>query len=319
MDFDPSAGGEIMSGVTSTAIVPSSPSSSSQSSGGGGEVSHSSETAGGNEAPESGREAAEAQRAMRRLKAQGREIELSDEEYDKYASMGYDAHSKWQDAARIREQNQLFLKTLRENPRAILSNPKLGLDVKKLAHEILYEDIEQEMMSPEQRRIKELERELNGFKESEGRQKASEEEARRAIEERGYQEEQDRGIRQALSASKLPVNMFTYNSMVNYMAQALKAGYDVTPEQVMPYVMRDFRASQDELYSLPANELLDRIGEANIKKIQAAILERARGRPMQQAKPQTPAAERDPIARPGEKAFSMEEWREDIRKRMGLN
>lgn len=269
-----------------------------------------------NQAPESGREAAEAERAVRRLKAQGREIELSNEEYDKYASMGYDAHSKWQEAARIREQNQLFLKSLRENPRAILTNPKLGLDIKKLAHEILYEDIEAEMMTPEQRRIKELEEKLNGYEENEQSLKARQEAARVEAETKAYQAEQDKAIRGALSASKLPVTMFTYNSLVNYMSQALKAGYDVTPEQVMPYVVRDFRASQDEFYSRPANEVLEALGDSNIKKIQQAILERARGRPLSGEKPANAASERDPIARAGEKAFSLEEWREDIRRRM---
>lgn len=270
--------------------------------------------------PENAREqAAETQRVMRKLKRHGQEIELSDEEYDSYASMGYDAQQKWQEAARIREQNQLFLKTLRENPRAILENPKLGLDIKKLAHEILYEDIESEMMTPEQRRIKELERELNGFKESDERTKATEAERRQAAEEREYQSLQDRSIREALSASKLPVNMFTYNSMVNYMSEALKAGYDVSPEQVMPYVMRDFRASMDELYSRPGGELLEMLGEANIKKLQSAILERARGRPIGQSRPEPEAPQRDPIAKTGEKGLSMEEWREDIRRRMGMN
>lgn len=296
------SGAQVSTGGGS-ATPPVAPSSgNADSSAPAGDLGQQSAASGAAETP--------AQKAMRRLKVNDQEVELSEEDFERYASMGFSAHDRWNHAAKIREQNQLFLKTLKENPRVILGNPRLGIDVKKLAHEILMEDIENEMLSPAEREARDLKNRLKTFEDRDAAQKQKDDDERIAEEDRQYQQTQDKAIRDTLGSSKLPLTMFTYNSCVQYMGAAMKAGIvNVTPQDVMRFVERDYRQSLDKLYQLPDDQMLDFIGQANIDRLQKAVLARAGRKQQDPNPPQQQKMREDIAAKPGEKGMDLEEWR----------
>ena len=268
---------------------------------------------------ESGREqaqregASEAEKRRWQIKASGRDWDLEEQDLVSYAQKGIDADSKWQEAAKIRQQNNDFLKALRENPRSVLEHPGLKMDLKKLAHEILYEDVENEMMSPEEKEYRQTKRELDDYKNRERETKAEAEERLAQERDQQYQTSVDRDVRSSISAQRLPLTEFTYDSTIKYMQRAMQAGYrDVTPADVMPYVKRDYQRSQEQMFSLEPDQLIDMIGEKNLERLQAAYIQKIKGKKVEAA-PRAPEP-----SRPAEPArpMSLEEWREDARRRM---
>lgn len=260
-------------------------------------------------------ESKEAEKEAKRwkIKADERDWDLDESELLSYAQKGIGADSRWQEAAKIRQQNNDFLKALRENPREVLSHPQLKLDLKKMAHDILYEDIQNEMMTPEERHYAEREAKLRAYEDRDMQSQRQQHEARQAAEDSRYQTEIDTGIRSSLGSAKIPLTEFTYDSTIKYMQRAMQAGYtDVTPESVLQYVKRDYQKSQEQLFSMDPSEMLDFIGEKGLEKIQKAYIDKVRGKKL--GAQQAPEPRQD--SRQPERSLSLEEWREDARRRM---
>src|SRR5439155_16062490 len=72
-----------------------------------------------------------------KLKVDGREEELPEEEVVKWAQMGRAAQKRFQEASEKRKQAEDFIRMLKEDPISVLSNPAIGVDFRKLAEEYL--------------------------------------------------------------------------------------------------------------------------------------------------------------------------------------
>ena len=253
--------------------------------------------------------------AMRKLKLDsGEEFELDESEYEDYAKRGYRFDQTLKRAEEIRAQNERLVRTLKENPLEILNNPNLGIDTKELARKILMDEIEQEMLSPEERRAQELERELEGYKSREQKAREAREKAAQEARDREVQETYHKMISDSLDKSGLPNNMFTYESMINYMSQAMRAGiHDVQPEHVIKYVERDYRQSMGKLFDGDLDSIMKFFGEENINKLQKMFIQRKKGESIPASQP----AERTENVAP-RRGLSLQEWQMDVRRQMGL-
>jgi hypothetical protein len=192
--------------------------------------------------------------------------------------MGLSANEKWQEAAQLRKANEAFLRQLKTNPLAVLQNPALGLDIKNIAMDILAKQIDEELLSPEQKRQRDMEEELNGYRSKSKAEKERQQQEAQAKADQEWAASTKASVVDGLKANSLPYTQFTWNSTLSYMAAAIEAGYeDVTPDQVMHLVKRDYQQAFEEFYQAPPEELLQRIGEQNIAKIQQAVIAKAKG------------------------------------------
>lgn len=308
--------------VSTGASVPTSPSAATGPASQGSSQSPADSPAGWDSqssSPESARDpaaregASDAERRRWQIKASGRDWDLEEQDLVSYAQKGIDADSKWQEAAKIRQQNNEFLKALRENPRSVLEHPGLKVDLKKLAHEILYEDIENEMMSPEEKEYRQTKRELDRYRNQEQETRAQAEERMAQERDEQYQSSVDRDVRSSISSQRLPLTEFTYDSTIKYMQRAMQAGYrDVTPADVMPYVKRDYQRSQEQMFSMEPDQLMEMIGEKNLERLQAAYIEKIKGKKVGAA----PRSPEPPRPQEPARQMSLEEWRDDARRRM---
>ena len=65
----------------------------------------------------------------------------------KQLQMAKMSQSKAQELSNMQKEVEAFINELRKNPRKILSNPDIGVDVKELVNEILQEEIENSQKS----------------------------------------------------------------------------------------------------------------------------------------------------------------------------
>jgi len=210
------------------------------------------------------------------------EIDLdNDEEVRKYLQKAMASEERFQEAAMTRKQAEQLIETLRTNPLAILKHPDLGLDIKKLAEQVLMEELEEADKSPEQKRIEELEKAL---KSREEREKALEDEKREAEMSKMQQEamqQLDEDISAAIATSNLPKSPYVIKRIADTMIEAVNMGYtDVTVKDIMPLVeeqvtseiQRLFEESPDEVFEkIVGKKKLDSYRKARVAKAKQPI------------------------------------------------
>ena len=96
------------------------------------------------------------------------EEEIAKSELAELVKAGRNANLTHKEAQELRQ----LLGQLKANPKKALADPKLGVDLYKLAEETLLEMIQQDILTPEQKKLKEYEKR---FKEIEEKEKAEKE------------------------------------------------------------------------------------------------------------------------------------------------
>jgi hypothetical protein len=171
-----------------------------------------------------------------------KEIDLSnEEELAKMLQLAEVSQKRMQEAAELRkaeikknEEIQDFINRLKENPREILEH--LGHDVKNLAENILEDEVKKMEMSPEERKIQELQAELEKRKiaEEKALKKAEAEELERIKNQ--YAAEFEKDLIQSIESNELSQDPETVYRMSQYMRVALANNIDLSFNDIAPLV-----------------------------------------------------------------------------------
>lgn len=195
------------------------------------------------------------------------------------------ANKRMGEKAQLENEVREFLTELKNNPKKLLSNSTYGVDLKKLAAQMIEEEIANAAKSPEQLAKEALENELNDLKEQRKRDK-SENEARES--ERATQmayEQYDTQMTQTLEKSDLPKSPYVIKKMADYMLMGLKEGLDVTPDDVLPLVREEILEDIRQMAQAMPLETIEKLfGGDILTKIRKKNVSRAK------SQPQTPAA-----------------------------
>lgn len=211
------------------------------------------------------------------------ELDLSnDEEVQKYLQKALAADEKFAEAANIRKGFAELINAIKTNPLAVLAHPDIGIDVKKLAEDVLAQEIEDMKKSPEQKRIEELEKALQ---EREAREKELEEAKKQAemakLEEEVYQDI-DNQITEALSESDLPKSPYFVKRIADTLLSAMQMGYkDVTVKQVIPFVEQQITQELNNLFETAPDQTMEKllekyVGKKNIDKYRKTKLSKSK-------------------------------------------
>lgn len=235
-------------------------------------------------------EKVEAKKMLKSLKIKfnGKEIEESlpfeipdDEQSIEYMKkqlqMSKLAQSKSQELSQLQKDAVDFIEQLRKNPRKVLSDPNIGVDLKKIAIELIEEEVENAKKSPEQLEKEKLQKELEELKEA--RKKESEEQQKREFERIQQQEYEryDMLMSQALDKSDLPKSPYVIKKMADYMLLGLKNGIDVTPDDVLPMVRDEIREDLQQMFQVMPEDVIEQfIGKETFNKVRKKNLQKAK-------------------------------------------
>ncbi len=185
------------------------------------------------------------------------------------------ASSKAQEYSSLEKDVKAFIEELKTNPRKALANPAINVDLKKLAQEMIEEEIEDAAKSPEQLKAEKLEKELAEIKAE--REKEKETGRQKEFERLQEQETEryDQAMTKALEGSTLPKSPYVIKKMADYMLMGLQEGLDLQPSDVISIVENDMRADLAEMFkampedvieALVGKDVLGRIRKKNIAK-----------------------------------------------------
>jgi hypothetical protein len=258
---------------------------------------------------------------IRKFKAliDGKEVEFDEKDAVRAFQKEKASDKRFMDAAAIKKQAEGFLNQLKratDDPRVLQKiiqsvNPKGNF--KEIAEKYLYELIQDEQLTDEQRELKTVKEQLAQHDE-EKRIQAEQQQAdeAKALETK-YSQSYQKDIIDVLEVSGLPKTAYTVARMARYMHMGLTRGVELTAKDIVEFVRKDYQAEYAAFNSLPTERLMELIGPEIANKLRQYDLDKVKGggQAGPGAKPGTPPA--NPFKKPvstAPKALTTKEFRE---------
>lgn len=269
-------------------------------------------------APDSIKEAArEATEAVRKykVKVDGEELDVDENELIRGYSHQRAANKILQQGAAARKQAEEFISMMRDPEKFWEVAKKIGHDPRKQAEEYLARQLEDELLDPRDRKLKETEAKLRQMEDMDRAQKEAMEARRNEVLKEKYAKDYSDQFVAALQETGLPATKPMVAEMAKYVSRAAKIGFKMTPIEAAKLVDEDLRVSYGRLAKESDGEVLIRLlGEDAANKIRRYDTQRLKN-PEQDLR--TPTDQRDlrARARPSNgKRMTAKEWREYNRK-----
>lgn len=230
------------------------------------------------------------QRKKYKLKVDGNEetldLDLSNEqEVIKHLQMSRVAQKRMEESAKMKKQQdalqgelQEFFKLLKANPEKVLSDPSIGVDLKKFAQDIINKEIEEASKSPEQKAQEQRMKEFEDLKkEKENLMKQAENERMARIQHE-YSRQIDDEITDALKATDMPKKPYIVKRIAEQLSIAIENGMnDITVKDIIPIVERQYRSDLKEMFDSYPEEILESLlGDANVERLRKHRLKKLR-------------------------------------------
>jgi len=219
-------------------------------------------------------------------------------------------------AEAVAEKKKAFeiINAFEKDPETMLK--RLGPKGREIAEKYLLAQINDDMLSPEQRELKTLREENETFKQREVREKAEREQSATLKKENEYAQAFQETIIQALNKSGLPKTPELVKRMAAVMSKNLEFGLELTPDDLVAEVKNDIMgllksiagdAEGEQLATMFGPDVANKIRKFDIKSLQEK-----QGQVFQQGKKvdSLPAKKKDGGI------VTMEQWKEDLDRRM---
>ena len=234
-----------------------------------------------------------------KVKVQDQEREVTEDELVRNYQLREASNAKFEEANAMRQQAAQLAKILQDgDPRELFR--KLGKDPRALAEQWLAEALEEEMLDPKDKEVRQLKRQLA---DKEATEKAARDQQERAQHEQlkqHYQANLQKDILEVLDTAGLPKSSRTVARIAYYMQQGLHNDVELSPRDVVDLVRQDYiQEIQDLTGNLDGDKLLALLGKDVPEKLRKHELAKLKDNPRKQGG--TPAKQPDPKQRPNTK------------------
>lgn len=228
------------------------------------------------------KKALEKQLRKYKLKVDGEEFEEeldlnNEEEVKKRLQLARVSQKRMAEAADIRKSAEEFIKLLKENPKRILSDPNIGVDLKKFATDIINEQLEEEAKSPEQKERERVQKELEDLR----AEKKKIQEEKEAAEFKRLQDEAfnriDMDITETLQELKLPKKPYVLKKFAELLEIVTENDLDISAKDLGPFVRKSIIEDIQEMAGAADDNVLEEIiGKDVLGRIRKNNLAKAR-------------------------------------------
>jgi len=214
------------------------------------------------------------------------EVNLDDDEYlTRQLQLAKMGQKRAQEKAELESEFRKFFEALQNDPMSVLAQ-EFQMNPEELIESYINKQLEQAKKSPEQLEKEKLEAELKAIREEREREK---EELRQRELERITQQEYERMdtlFDQAFSKSDIPRNEYFVKKVSDYMIEAIEAGYDVTPEDVIPLVKEELHNEIKQMFQVLPEEMVEQLlGDQVLTKLRKRRIAKAKESQSAVAKP----------------------------------
>ncbi len=224
--------------------------------------------ASGGAAPNLTKEAAAEVMRKHKLKVDGQEIEVDEEELKRGYSHQKAANKILQEGKAAKKQATEFIEKMKDRGSLFEVIQKLGHDPRKLAEEYLAAQLEDELLDPREKDLRSAQARLKQYEELEKKQKEEVERQRDMELKKKFSEHYTTQFVDALKGSGLPPTKGTIAEMAKYISRSAKIGFEMTAQEAAKLVKDDIELAHRNLYgNSDAETLFKLLGEENMKKV----------------------------------------------------
>lgn len=190
------------------------------------------------------------------------------------------SQSKSQEFSKLQKEAIEFIEQLRKNPKAILSDPTIGLDLKKFAAEIIEEEIENAKKTPEQIELEKAKAELKRIKEEREKDEAERKELeRQRLTEEAFKNYETQ-VESALEKSDLPKTPYTVKKMADWMMLGLENNVDISPAEAAELVKEEMHNDLKQMFAVMPEDVIEQIvGKETFNRVRKKNLAKAKAAP----------------------------------------
>lgn len=249
-----------------------------------------------------------------KLKVHGKEVEEevdldNEEELTKRFQLAKAAQVKMQEARELQKAAEEFVNLLKTNPRKVLNDPNIGVDLKKLAQEIINEEIEESQKTPEQREKEKLQRELEELKAKFEREEKERQEREFQRLQAEQEEKIQNDIESALQTGELPKTAYTVRKMAEMMMLALQNDIDLSPKDLVPLLRKQMQADVKDLFGAASDDIIEElVGKERISAIRKKKVAQAQKQVAQTANAVKPTGSEVKAAKKEAKPISIKDF-----------
>lgn len=183
-----------------------------------------------------------------------------------------------QEHAELQKQVNTFIEELRKNPRKILSDPNIGIDIKQLAASIIEEEIEKSKKSPEQLDKERLETRLREIEEERKNEKEVLQKREFDLLQTQAYDEYDKQITSAIESSNLPKSPYIVKKVADYMLMGLQEGMDITAADVLPLVEEEMKSDLKQMFAVLPEDVIEKlVGKDVLGRLRKKNVAKAKG------------------------------------------
>ena len=266
----------------------------------------------------------QAEKRFLKAKVDGKEMDVPEEEAIAAWQKKSSSEQRFQEAAKLRKESEQFIQTLKQaavNPKVmeqLLKHPAIGGDFKKIAEQYLYEIIQRESMSPEQKELYEIKEKLALQEERAKQLEEEQKNAQMSQLEQQYTADYQKDIITTLEQAGLPKSESTVGRMARYMYMGLQRGVELKASDVVDMVKQDYVNDIKSLFgSLPPEQMIGMLGEDLAEKIRKHDLAKLKGGINgQQSGPTNSQPEIKPKSKfQKKKSMTMDEFKQLVKQR----
>ena len=212
------------------------------------------------------------------LKINGKSREVTDyNDMVKLAQLGLASNEKFQQAADKIKQAEAIVELLQTKPEIALQ--KLGFDVRKLAEDFLRSELEKEIMTPEEKKVWEMQQKLADYETKEKARLETDKQSKMVELQRHYENELTDKIIKAIDTYKLPKSERTISRIAEKLYVALENGYEIDPLDIAPLVKQEIDEELKGFYgNLNVDDMIRILGDDGLKKIRNYEVERVKAK-----------------------------------------
>jgi len=223
-----------------------------------------------------------------KLKVDGKEEEeefdLSNEqELVKRLQLAKVAQKRMQESAeskksleKVNQELKEFLFALKDNPFDILSDPRFGLDMKKLAYDFVAKEVEEATKTPEQKAQEEKDAKSKDLESKLAKLEKEKIDSDKKVIQEKYEQEIQKNIIESIKESGLPEDE---PEVLKRYAQAMKIGLkfkmELSPKELGPIIKKQLYEESKKFASLLKDEEFEEFaGMDRIKNVRKKMLEK---------------------------------------------
>lgn len=233
-------------------------------------------------------EKVEAKKQLKKLKLKidGKDIieefDPNDDEYmTRTLQMAKMGQKRAGEKAQLEKEVNSFIDQLRKNPRKVLEDPSIGVDVKKFVAELIEEEIANSEKSPEELKYEKAQAELKAMKEEREKEKEDNRQKELVRAQETEMIRYDNLMTAALEKhADLPKSPYVIKKMADLMLLGLDNGVSLDPEDVIPLVREEMHEDLKQMFSVMPEEVIEAlVGKDVFNRVRKKNLAKAKATP----------------------------------------